>query len=78
MDLRKYTRIMNFVHIAACSNAQIGGCSWIVYRSQVFDSNYHYIADFRHNVSDFFMLHLDEEIYLTPDRALHSICDVDY
>lgn len=50
LDLGKYTRIMNFVNITAYSNVQIGDCSWIVHRSQVLDSNYHYIADFRHNV----------------------------
>ena len=50
LEMGKYTRIMNFVNITAYSNVQIGDYSWVVHRSQILDTNYHFIADFKHGI----------------------------
>lgn len=50
LDLGADTKIMNFCNITAESVVRIGAQSWIVHRCQVLDSNYHYIADFKHGI----------------------------
>ena len=50
LDLGADTKIMNFCNITAESVVRIGAQSWIVHRCQVLDSNYHYIADFKHGM----------------------------
>lgn len=50
LDMGEGTKITNFVNITAYSNVCIGDRSWITHRCQVLDTNYHYIADFKHGV----------------------------
>ena len=50
LDLGADTKIMNFCNITAESVVRIGAQSRIVHRCQVLDSNYHYIADFKHGM----------------------------
>lgn len=50
LDLGKNTKIMNGVNITAHTIVKIGAQSRIVHRCQVLDSNYHYMADFKHGI----------------------------
>lgn len=44
------TKIMQACNITVYSRLDIGEQSWIVHRCQVLDTNFHYIADFKHGV----------------------------
>lgn len=50
LDMGKDTKLMNAVNVTAHMFVRIDEHSRIAHRSQILDSNYHYIADFRHNV----------------------------
>lgn len=50
LDMGKDTKIMNSCNITAASTVCIGNYSWIVHQCQVLDSNYHFIADFKHGI----------------------------
>lgn len=50
LDLGKDTKVMDCCNITAETVVRIGAQSWIVHRCQVLDSNYHYMADFKHGV----------------------------
>lgn len=50
LELGRGTRIMSSVNIGVFSRLGIGEQSWITHRCQVMDSNYHYIADFKHGI----------------------------
>lgn len=48
LELGKDTKIMCAVNITAYKSVRIGNNSWIVHRCQVMDTNYHFVADFKH------------------------------
>lgn len=50
LDLDEGTKITNFCNVTAYSEIRIGAQSWIVHRCQVFDTNFHYIADFNKSI----------------------------
>lgn len=50
LDMGEDTKIMNSCNCTIYSTVRIGAHSRIVHRSQIFDSNFHYIADFKHGV----------------------------
>ena len=50
LDLGDGTKITSFCNVTAYSKIIIGAQSWIVHRCQVFDTNFHYIADFNKNI----------------------------
>lgn len=51
LELGDDTKITSFCNITAYSKIFLGAHSWIVHRCQVFDTNFHYIADFnRHYI----------------------------
>lgn len=50
LDLGDGTKITSFCNVTAYSKISIGAQSWIVHRCQVFDTNFHYIADFNKNI----------------------------
>lgn len=50
LDLGHDVRIMTFCNITVYSKVSIGCHSRIVHRSQIMDSNFHYMADFTRNV----------------------------
>ena len=49
LEFGKDTKIMCGVNITAYKRIHIGNYSWIVHRCQVMDTNFHYIADFKHH-----------------------------
>lgn len=50
LDMGEGTKIMNFCNVSAYAGIRLGAYSWIVHRCQVLDTNFHYIADFKHGV----------------------------
>lgn len=46
LDMGDGTKITTFCNVTAYAEIQVGAQSWIVHRCQVFDTNFHYIADF--------------------------------
>ena len=50
LDLGDGTKITTFCNVTAYSEIRIGAQSRIVHRCQVFDTNFHYIADFAHGI----------------------------
>ncbi len=46
LDLGKNFKITDMCNIGCFTSIKIGDQSWIVHRSQVLDSNYHYVANF--------------------------------
>lgn len=50
LDLGDGTKITSFCNVTAYSKIIIGAQSRIVHRCQVFDTNFHYIADFNKNI----------------------------
>lgn len=50
LDLGDGTKITSFCNVTAYSKISIGAQSWIAHRCQVFDTNFHYIADFNKNI----------------------------
>lgn len=50
LDLGDGTKITSFCNVTAYSEIIIGSQSWIVHRCQLFDTNFHYIADFNKNI----------------------------
>lgn len=50
LDLGDGTKITSFCNVTAYSKISIGTQSWIAHRCQVFDTNFHYIADFNKNI----------------------------
>lgn len=50
LDLGKNIKIMNFCNCTAYSGIRIGAQTWIVHRCQLFDTNFHFMADFKHGV----------------------------
>lgn len=50
LDLGASTKIMSFCNITAYSTVTIGAHSWVVHRSQVLDTNFHFIADFNNGI----------------------------
>ena len=45
LDIGDGARIMHQCNIASFKSVKIGSNSWISHRSQIFDSNFHYVAD---------------------------------
>lgn len=50
LEIGKNFKITDMCNIGCFKSIIIGDESWIVHRSQVFDSNYHYIANFANNI----------------------------
>lgn len=50
LEMGEGTKITSFCNITAYNEIQIGEQSWIVHRCQVFDTNFHYIADFNKGI----------------------------
>lgn len=48
LDMGAYTKITILCNITAYGHVQVGHHSRIVHRCQVLDTNYHFVADFRH------------------------------
>lgn len=46
LDMGNDTKITTFCNITAYSEIRVGAQSWIVHRCQVFDTNFHFVADF--------------------------------
>jgi len=52
LELGANTKIMNFVNITAHNQVFIGEYTWIAHRSQIFDSNFHFIANINKRIID--------------------------
>lgn len=50
LDMGEYTKIMNFCNLSAYKGIRVGAYSRIVHRCQVLDTNFHYVADFKHGL----------------------------
>lgn len=50
LDMGEDTKIMNLCNLSAYAGIRLGAQSWIVHRCQVLDTNFHYIADFKHAI----------------------------
>ena len=50
LEIGTHFKIMDMCNIGCFQNISIGAQSWIVHRCQVFDTNFHYIADFAHGI----------------------------
>lgn len=50
LDFGKDIKIMHSCNLTAYSSIRIGAYSRIVHRCQLLDSNFHYIADFKHGI----------------------------
>lgn len=50
LDMGEGTKIMHGCNCTAYSEIRIGAQSWVVHRCQLLDTNFHYIADFKHGV----------------------------
>lgn len=50
LDLGNHFKITDEVNLCAALKIVLGNSSWIVHRCQVFDSNFHYVADLNKNV----------------------------
>lgn len=48
LDLGDETKITILCNITSCGFVKVGHHSWIVHRCQILDTNYHFVADFRH------------------------------
>lgn len=48
LDMGAQTKITILCNVTAYKKVTVGHHSWIVHRCQVFDTSYHYTADFRH------------------------------
>lgn len=45
LEIGEHVEIMNLVNIGCLDHIVIGGHTWITHRCQVFDTNYHFIAN---------------------------------
>lgn len=50
LDMGEGTKIMNGCNCTAYSEIRLGSQSWIVHRCQLLDTNFHYMADFKHGI----------------------------
>lgn len=50
LEIGNNFKITDFVNIGCLKNIFIGEQSWIVHRCQIFDSNYHFIANFEKRI----------------------------